>query len=121
MGVKVRYATKEDVRKFHDGKDAKMSFRGVVIAEDDDIIAIGGVFRDARFNVAFSEFKPGALKHKKAIVKAAGMAMELVKKHYNQVITVVLTDAHKTSDSFITHYGFEKIPGVPGGYIWRRT
>ena len=120
MAVEIRYATQEDARKFY-GKDPLMSFRGVVIAKDDDILSLGGVYREKQNMIAFSEFKPEAFKYKKAIVKAAHMAMEMIQENYTEVYTLLTDDTRmSTSHSFITHYGFVEDPGRPGLYVWRR-
>jgi len=115
--IKIRPATQEDATKFYNG-NAPHSFRGVVIAKDDDIIALGGVFRDNNLNMAFSEFKPEAFKHKKAIVKATNMAVEIMKENYNLVFVYVFHNQYGTSHSYIKHYGFTEYQ--PNIYVWRR-
>lgn len=118
--VEVRYARQSDARNFYGGDDPLMTFRGVVIDKDGEIIALGGVYREQQNMIAFSDFKPGALKYKKEIVKAANMAMDIVKE-YREVFAIIMQDNFRsTSHSFITHYGFVEDPARPGVYVWRR-
>lgn len=116
-----RYATQADARKFYGGEDPIKTFRGVVVEQGDSIIAIGGVYRDRDYLIAFSDFKEGALKYKKAIVKATNMAVKLMDLYREVHVLVTPETGRPTSHSFITHYGFKEVPGRPGLYIWRNA
>lgn len=118
--LEVRYATQADGRAFYGGNDPIMTFRGAVVVDGDDVIAIGGMYRDKEKIIAFSDFKEGALKHKREIIKATNLAVKLLDLYREVYVVVTPETGRPTSHSFITHYGFKEIPGRPGVYIWRR-
>jgi archaellin len=118
--MEVRYATQADARNFYGGDDPIMTFRGAVVADGDEVIAIGGMYREREKIIAFSDFKEGALKYKREIIKATNLAVKLLDRYREVYVVVTPETGRPTSHSFITHYGFKEIPGRPGVYIWRK-
>lgn len=116
--IEVRYSKQSDAVEFYGGHKPIMTFRGVSVLKDGEVIAIGGVARTSEMHIAFAEFKPEVFKHKRKLVEAAQMGFEIV-KGYNEVFAAVSGNMYPTARTFIKHFGFKEVPGYPDMYKWR--
>ena len=113
--MQIRRATTKDVESWYDGPPA-YSMRGYIILDEDEAIALCGVFWCRGRQYIFSEIKEQMLKYKKLIIKAARKVMADVE---GETVYAIATTGIESAPRFIEHYGFECID--PEAKLYRRA
>lgn len=113
----IRPATPADVEAWY-GKPQRRSFRGIVGTVDDEVVAIGGVYREQGFVVGIAGLKPSVRHRKKDAVRFAREGLKILQDYR---IVVAFADSNEpTADGLIKHLGFEHHGSTIAGemYLW---
>lgn len=102
--VNIRYATKEDLKKFYGDEDTMYySSRAVVAELDGEILGVGGVCRTNSQMQVFTDIRSDKISPKD-VIRAAYMVLEIINKYTS---VVAYADPERTTaDSFAKHFGF---------------
>jgi hypothetical protein len=100
----IRFATEDDLRRWHDGALPPVSVRAQVIEIDGKLEAIWGVQLTKGNIVAFSIVNKRVRDDKRAVIACMRNFRELLKSHPH---VVAYADGNEpTADAFIKHAGF---------------
>lgn len=106
--TEIRWATASDIDTFY-GKRPPQTVRALVIDVDGELIACGGITKDKGQNVAFMDLKPGALDHKKALIRAIHMAKKELVLTSEVPVYSIADSRFETAKGMLEHYGFTQI------------
>ena len=115
--AKIVPATSDILNRFY-GEPQKKTVRAVAIVKGEDVLGVGGFYVDEARVVMFSDLKPEALKHKKAVVLGT---YEILRAAGETGLP-----AHAVADSrvpgsehFLEQLGFESLHS--GVWEWRKS
>ena len=103
--VELKFASAEDVEEFYGGPPL-FSCRAVIARLDGKPVGLGGVYRCGKTMVVFTEIREEMRPHKKAIIRAARMVLNIINR-YTTVVAYADPD-QQTADTFGSHFNFEK-------------
>jgi hypothetical protein len=106
-------ATPELLARFY-GDAPKRTARAVAVVRGEEVLGVGGVYREGTNSVLFSDMTDELRKNKRALVKALRAVMRLMK---GTVYSWADPDI-EGSDVLLKHMGFE--PYRDGVYQWQR-
>lgn len=110
--IEILPATPELLARFY-GDTPKRTSRAVAVVSGDEVLGVGGVYREGANSVLFSDMKDELRKNKRALVKAVRAVMRLMK---GTVYSWADPDI-EGSDVLLKHMGFE--PYGDGVYQWQ--
>lgn len=102
--TKFRPIRKDDVKDFY-GDWPKYTVRGFSAEDDGKVIAIGGVYYEGDYAVAFAEMMPEMRSRKKDIARAARMLTAFYKS-LNRKVFAVPSRKEKTAKALLVKLGF---------------
>lgn len=113
--MNVRQATREDFESFF-GVPPAMSFYGVVVENDEEIVGFGGVAHTAIGSLAFMDSKVEAREHKRALVLAARKLLEMMEQRGRFILAA--PENTRQAPAFLQRLGFEP-SSANGWYKWQ--
>lgn len=105
---KFRPATAQDAYDFY-GEKPIFSFKGVVAVKDNEVVGIGGIYREGGHLVAFTDMKDEMRESKKDVALGCRMIHNLIVKEKRPVYAVANRD-EPTAAALLIKLGF-----VPSG------
>lgn len=103
--IEVKPAKDADILQFF-GRSSPVTLRKALAAvENEEVIALAGVYISENRQYIFSEIKEKALKYRKRILKHAKEFMRSLPKG---VYYAVADSRRDTADNFLRHLGFEQ-------------
>lgn len=103
--IEVKPAKEADILQFF-GRPSPVTLRKALAAvEDEEVIALAGVYISENRQYIFSEIKEKALKYRKRVLKHAKEFMRSLPKG---VYYAVADHRRDTADKFLRHLGFEQ-------------
>jgi len=113
--IEIRPATAADIAAYY-GSSVAPTVRAVVAVMDGKPVGIAGVKYERGALMAFSEIRNEMRPHRKAIVKGARMAVDMIRRIGAPVYAV---GNLPTSDELLRHYGFERVGESRDGGVYQ--
>ena len=110
----IRWATAQDIVAFY-GHPQPYTLRVMVLEQQGEIMALGGVMHHPRGPVAMMEMKPGA--GKKSVLKGSLLALKTILPRYKLVYAFRDTE-QTTSLNYLQRLGFEAVDENNEVYVW---
>jgi len=110
----IRWATAQDIVDFY-GHPQPFTLRAMVLEQNGQIMALGGVMHHPRDPVAMMEMKSGA--GKKSVLKGSLIALKTILSRYNAVYAFRDTE-QCTSLNYLERLGFKAIDENNEVYLW---
>lgn len=86
---------------------------GIVVFDDDEPLAVAGVYRHNGYKIAFSDIQPQAKRYRKDIVK---IAKEFI-ADIDYAVYAIVDETEKSSTRFLSYLGFRPVEGKPWLYV----
>jgi L-amino acid N-acyltransferase YncA len=103
--VELRKATQADVERYFEGKKPPFSMKGYAVIEDDEVIAVCGVYRAGKQFYVFVDAKEALQKYPKAFVKGARLMESIIQQHV--VVSAYVNADSAKSIRYAERFGFE--------------
>lgn len=112
--MKHRYATREDVAQWFEGR-VPSTMRALVLEDGGEVIAIAGLATEGGITQAFSDVKPAARQHPMALGRMAVAFGDMLNAVAGTVVALCNAD-EPTSPGLLKHLGFKQQAGA----VWQR-
>lgn len=118
--MNLRPATRDDFIAFA-GQPPAMLTRAYVAEQDDQVLAVGGVYYDSGVAFAFCEISDEMRAHRKSLMRGARLVMDAVVGKMTVPVYAICSRREANAPAFLARLGFEPagMTGLGELYRWQ--